>query len=122
MLSRCFNSNHKNYDTYGGAGITVCDEWKKPASFFEWALANGYQEGLQIDRFPNRHGNYEPSNCRWVTCTENARNKDCVTPIETVKQIKSLKGIMSAAKCAKQFSVSSGVVYHIWRNETFKEI
>ena len=40
----------------------------------DWAFANGYEEGLQIDRI-DVNGNYEPSNCRWVTPKENSRNR-----------------------------------------------
>lgn len=58
----------------GGRGIKVCDEWLIPDNFFSWALENGYNDNLQIDRIDN-NGNYEPSNCRWVTVKENCRNR-----------------------------------------------
>lgn len=70
MKARC--ENHKNY---AGRGITVCDEWKNDfVAFRDWAIANGYSDELELDR-KNNDGNYEPSNCRWVTRTENNRNK-----------------------------------------------
>lgn len=83
MKERCFSPQHKSYDTYGGRGITVCDEWLDPKTFIEWALANGYEEGteLTLDRIdPN--GNYEPNNCRFATVLEqqnNRRNNHIVT-------------------------------------------
>ena len=50
MRERCEKQTCKSYGNYGGRGISVCDEWKNDrALFFEWALKNGYQEGLQID-------------------------------------------------------------------------
>lgn len=76
MCTRCYNEKAINYTDYGGKGIIVCDEWKNnPSAFYEWSLANGYDESLTIDRI-NNNENYEPSNCRWVTMTVQNRNKD----------------------------------------------
>ena len=75
IKSRCCNPNVKGYKTYGGRGISVCDEWRGSfLAFRDWALSNGYQEGLQIDRIDNDEG-YSPSNCRFVTRKEQMRNK-----------------------------------------------
>jgi hypothetical protein len=75
MKTRCTNPNHKNYLQYGGRGITVCSEWSENfESFYNWLLNNGYKEGLTVDRI-DVNGNYEPSNCRLITQTEQTRNK-----------------------------------------------
>lgn len=75
MKKRCYTVNDKAYKSYGGRGITICDEWKNsPRAFCEWALANGWKQGLHIDR-KNVDGNYEPSNCRFVTPRVNSLNK-----------------------------------------------
>lgn len=74
MLDRCRNPNNDNYKHYGGAGVTVCEEWRKYKQFEAWALANGYEDNLTIDR-ENVYGNYEPSNCRWATVKDQQNNR-----------------------------------------------
>lgn len=75
MKKRCYNPNQKTYGYYGGRGIKVCNEWiNNPIAFVNWSEANGYKQGLTIDRI-NTNGNYEPNNCRWVTLKENQNNR-----------------------------------------------
>jgi hypothetical protein len=75
MRNRCNNPKVENYCDYGGRGIKVCDKWQHSSySFIRWAIDNGYKEGLQLDRI-DVNGNYEPSNCRFITPRENAQNK-----------------------------------------------
>ena len=75
LRSRCNNPNDKKFKDYGGRGITVCQEWQNGfESFATWALANGYSEDLTIER-KDVNGNYEPSNCLWITSKEQADNK-----------------------------------------------
>ena len=75
MVQRCENPKTEFYPDYGGRGIKVCEEWRNSReTFFNWAIQNGWEEGLTIDRIDN-DGNYEPSNCRWVTQTIQSRNQ-----------------------------------------------
>lgn len=75
VRNRCngTNVNRRCYKDYGGRGISMCEEWNDYAAFEKWALANGYQDGLSIDRI-NVNGNYEPSNCRWADTITQANN------------------------------------------------
>lgn len=75
MRSRCYNNTDKNYKYYCGRGIEVCKEWLNDfQTFYDWAINNGYNDTLTIDRIDNNKG-YSPSNCRWVTNKEQQRNK-----------------------------------------------
>ncbi|TCT14563.1 hypothetical protein EDC18_10544 [Natranaerovirga pectinivora] len=73
MKARCLNSNSKDYHNYGQRGITIYEKWLKFESFMEWATKNGYQEKLTLDRI-DVNGNYEPSNCRWVSTKVQGNN------------------------------------------------
>ena len=73
MKDRCYNQNHTHFKHYGGRGITVCEAWKDDfKAFYDWAMANGYRDGLTIDRI-DVDGHYEPSNCQWITRSDNSR-------------------------------------------------
>ena len=75
IKKRCCLTYCNGYKHYGGRGIKVCNEWLESfETFKEWALANGYQDNLSIDRI-DVNGNYEPSNCRWTTLKQQANNK-----------------------------------------------
>lgn len=79
MRRRCNDPSMKGYQDYGGRGITLCDEWRDYSNFREWALSNGYEPTAQhgkctLDRI-DVDGNYEPSNCRWVSVSQQQLNK-----------------------------------------------
>lgn len=74
MKQRCNNSKDHNYNNYGGRGIFVCNEWSEFENFRDWALSNGYEEGLTIDRI-NVDDGYYPENCRWVDWITQENNK-----------------------------------------------
>lgn len=74
MIDRCYNVEHPSYYNYGKRGISVWRYWHIFDNFYEWSLANGYDEKLQIDRIDN-NGIYHQNNCRWVTHKENCNNK-----------------------------------------------
>lgn len=80
MKKRCYNRNYRQFADYGGRGIAICEEWLHNYSAFrEWAMQNGYNPTAKfgectIDRI-DVNGNYEPSNCRWVSIQEQNMNK-----------------------------------------------
>lgn len=75
IKNRCLKENSRDYHIYGGRGIKICKEWEDSfEAFYKWAIENDYSDDLQIDREDN-DGDYEPSNCRWTTQKENARNR-----------------------------------------------
>lgn len=72
MLSRCYNPKTRAYKWYGAKGVRVCAEWHDFGTFRTWAMANGYQPGLTIDReFENQ--DYSPTNCSYVSQSENSK-------------------------------------------------
>jgi hypothetical protein len=75
IKDRCYNPNNKRFKDYGGRGIKVCDEWREDVGeFIEWAEANGWEPGLQIDRIDNDKG-YFPGNCRFIDNRGNILNR-----------------------------------------------
>jgi len=94
ILTRLNNPNHPQYKDYGGRGISICDEWAKPGegmvNFYNWAVNNGYKEGLTIDR-EDVNGDYSPENCRWVTMKDQCDNRRSTRRITYKGETKSAK-------------------------------
>lgn len=76
MIHRCYKTDHNAYASYGGRGITVCDEWREnPNNFYAWVESvGGRPKGYTLDRIDNSKG-YSPDNCKFVSMHEQSRNK-----------------------------------------------
>lgn len=76
MLKRCGNPNDREYLSYGGRGIRVCDGWYDYEDYFAHVsvLPHYGEPGRSLDRIDN-DGDYEPGNVRWATASEQARNR-----------------------------------------------
>jgi len=74
MKARCLNVRNPAYNRYGGAGVSVDPSWLNDfKTFYDWAIANNYDDRLSLDRIDAR-GDYEPANCRWSTRSTQAQN------------------------------------------------
>jgi hypothetical protein len=104
MKRRCYSKNTINYASYGGKDITLCEEWRHNfTSFCEWAMANGYNDSLSIDRIDS-NGNYCPENCQWATRQEQSANRKSVVLIEYNGEK------MTSADWSKKIGGNSGLV------------
>ncbi len=92
LLRRCYEKEHMSYHNYGGRGVTVCEEWRNDfRPFYDWAMANGWKPGLQVDKDIKGNGLlYSPDTCVIVTRKQNLQRK-CDTFFVTHKdETKSL--------------------------------
>lgn len=117
MRERCYTPSARNYSRYGGKGVTVCAEWLTEfAAFRDWALANGYQSELSIDRI-DPTGNYEPENCRWATAKEQQRNKTNNRHITAFGETKVLSEWAEDERCTVSLPTLTGRLNRGWSAE-----
>lgn len=120
---RCYNTASAEYDTYGGRGVNVCNEWRLSdgndywrnkevyTRFYEWAMLTGYQKGLQLDR-KNNNFEYSPDNCTWATRRDNMNN-------QTRSQRVEFMGISyEYDEFERTFNLPSNLTPHIRRKMT----
>jgi uncharacterized protein (UPF0305 family) len=122
MKARCTNPKSDSYKYYGGKGIKVCSEWMNSfESFQAWSFENEYNDTLVIDR-KNSNKDYTPSNCRFVSHTENNRNREYVFfSLEKANEIrkKYKTGKTTQIELAKEYFIPQPRVSLIIRNEAW---
>lgn len=114
----CYKGRHLYYDK----GVIVCEEWQVYDNFLNWALANGYSDGLCIDRISS-NGIYSPQNCRWVTKKENLQNRtNCYTNQDVLWIRNLIKNGYTDLCIAKMFATEKRSVYNIRTGKTFTNV
>ena len=98
MKQRCYNHKNASFKHYGAKGIKVCEEWQKFVPFCDWAISNGYDDSLTLDRIDNNK-DYSPENCRWVTIEVQNNNKSDTNLITYNGKTQSI------AKWAKELNI-----------------
>jgi len=73
MKQRCLDPGCTTYPRYGAVGVNVCERWLTFEKFLE--DMGERPSGKTLDRYPDKTGNYEKSNCRWATYKEQANNR-----------------------------------------------
>lgn len=117
MKERCYRKKTHNYHRYGGRGIIVCDNWKNDfKKFYDWALENGWKEGLTIERI-NNDGNYEPENCTFVTPKKQANNRHTNHYLTIFGETKSLKEWSEDNRCIISYSMLQSRILKGWHPE-----
>lgn len=108
MIGRCTNPRNKDFEYYGGRGISVCDRWRHSYSNFVSDMGRP-EPGLQLDRI-DTDGDYCPGNCRWVTSKVNNRNRRDTVVVEFKGAIRPLR----------DWAEELGVPYGRLRDRIFK--
>ena len=122
MLDRCLNPNSKIFGYYGGRGITVCQRWRDFPKFFE-DMGQRPSPKHSIDRTDN-NGNYEPSNCRWATKTEQMRNRRTVkATVAIAREVRKRHADgESRQSIAIYFEISKSCVDQIIQKVSWKDV
>lgn len=108
MIARCYDPNHLTYKSYGAKGIVIYEKWIKDHNqFYDWALANGYNDNLSIDRICPELG-YFPENCRWITMQEQIQNRRTITKLnpDLIRSIRKDLLVMRNIDVSKKYNIS----------------
>lgn len=122
-VQRCTNPKSKSWPSYGGKGISVCERWRNSFEAFLQDMGPRPSPQHSLDRFPDRKGNYEPSNCRWATHAQQSANRDIakgeqhgcarLTKYEVAEIRRERATGTGVRRLAQKYGVSSSHVYRI---------
>lgn len=114
MIERC----HSRYNlNYSAKGISVCEEWRNSYfAFKKWALENGYNDNLTIDRIDS-NGNYEPSNCRFITARENCNNRSNTFFVEYNGEKKPITEVLSKLNKMQHYTTILNRIKRGWEHQ-----
>ena len=124
MITRTTNKNEKSYVRYGGRGIKVFREWRENfIAFYNWAIENGYKEGLTLDRI-DVNGDYTPENCQWISMKENTIKDRHSTYLEREKAHEICDRYISehitVTKLAEEYSTYKECISKILKSNNIK--
>lgn len=115
MKQRCYDENAHNYKFYGGKGIKVQSEFHCFKRFRDWALSNGYEENLTLDRIDSNKW-YSSHNCQWLTQSDNStrmaekfRKEVICTDLDGVE----LDRYRSVSECARQLDIAKPNIFNV---------
>lgn len=121
ILARCDNPKDKRYKNYGARGIEVCDRWKYSFNNFHNDMGDKPFIGAEIDRIDN-NGNYEPSNCKWSTRSENCRHtRGTVLNMELVRELREKHISHTVKELSKIYNININTLYSAIAGTTWKE-
>lgn len=122
MMERCFNPESISYQYYGAKGRTVCPQWWDVRNFFDWALSNGYEDNLTIERLSS-FGNYEPNNCEWILLKwQNQNTTKSLGKSKVIEIRRLIKEGFTTKELSIKFNCAYQTIASIKNFENYKEL
>lgn len=118
MRRRC-RGKATNRQYYVDKGISYCPEWEDFDVFVRWAVDNGYQDGLEIDRIDGDK-NYSPENCRWVTHKQNSRNRKAKVTNKTGVPGVQIRLLKDGTPSYRAYITVNGKTIHLGTHSSFE--
>jgi hypothetical protein len=141
MNQRCYNPNTQLYKYYGERGIKVCERWKRKKrkdseSFFAFVQDMGDRpKNYTLERI-NVNGDYEPTNCKWASKSEQVKNRrkyknpkisgeynhnSKITKEQVIEISEKLKGLKHGliSELAREYKVNRSTIYRIQKGEMY---